>query len=202
MILDVITNTIVGIVSAPFKFLALLIGLDGDDISNIEFNYGDFNIYVTQHEKLDNIVKALQKRPNLKLKIKTSYIQNEDTIALQEIKFKEKYNSIFNEKEDFEKIYKKTKTIFIKEFGENKYKALEGEEKTKYNTMLQSLKNNIKITEEELKLLATKRAQTIHSYLISKKLDPSRISIDENIKPSVKDLKINKVLVLFEIQAK
>jgi len=201
-ILDVITNTIVGIVSAPFKFLALLIGLDGEDISNIEFNYGDFNIYVTQQEKLDNIVKALQKRPSLKLKVKTSYIQNEDTIALQEIKFKDKYNLIFNDKEDFEKVYKKTKAIFIKKFGEKRYKALEGEEKNKYDTMLQSLKDTINITEEELKLLATKRAQTIHSYLISKKLDPSKIIIDENIKPSVKDLKINKVLVLFEIQAK
>jgi outer membrane protein OmpA-like peptidoglycan-associated protein len=202
VILDVITNTIVGIVSAPFKFLAMMIGLDGQDISNLEFDYGSYLISVAQQEKLDNIVKAFKKRPNLKLKINTTYVQNEDTIGLQERKFQEKYRQILTVKDNFDTIYKQTQTIFIKEFGKENFKELKGENKEKYQTMLKLLKNNIKITTEDLILLAKNRADNIKIYLVEKKLDQARILIDENIKTSTKDLKIDKALILFEIEAK
>lgn len=202
VILDVITNTIVGIVSAPFKFLALLIGFDGDDISNVEFNYGSYEILITQKEKLDKILSAFTKRPNLKLKIKPSYVENEDNKVLQEMKFKEKYPFIATAKDNFDSVYKKITNIFIKEFSEKNYEALEGEKEDKYKTMISKLKNNIKVLENDLVVLATQRAQSIQTYLLSKNLDPSRIIIDENVQKSIKDLKIDKALVLFEMEVK
>lgn len=201
-ILDVITNTIVGIVSAPFKFLALLVGFDGDNISNIEFGYGSYTIDAIQQEKLDSILKVLKKRPNLKLTIKTSYIKKEDSLALQEIKFKKRYHSILTTQENFKKIYEKTKIIFINIFGETKYKSLKEKKRKNYTTMLKNLKENITITTKDLQSLAIKRAQAIQSYLISKQLNRSKILIDKSIKASTKDLKINKVPVLFELQTK
>jgi len=201
VILDVITNTIVGIVSAPFKFLSMIIGLDGDDISKLEFNYGSATINVTEKEKLDNIIKAFTKRPNLKLQINSTYIQDEDTLALQKIKLKEKYPFILSSKENFDDVYKKIQAIFIKQFKEKSYDALEGEKEDKYKIMINKLQNTIQITENDLITLAQQRAQNINSYLIAK-IDPSRIIINKNIQKSTKDLKIHKVLVLFEIQAK
>ncbi len=196
VILDVITNTIVGIVSAPFKFLAMMIGLDGEDISNVTFDYGSSTILTTQKEKLDNIIKAFAKRPNLKLKIVTAYVQEEDTLALKEVQFKEKYGQIGDD--NFNAIYEH----FIKEFGKESYRELKGEKKEIYQHMITKLKNNIKIASDKLILLAKQRAIAIQSYLLEKKLPSDRIVINENVKNVQKDLKTDKALILFEIEAK
>ncbi len=201
VILDVITNTIVGIVSAPFKFLAMMIGLDGDDISKLEFNYGSATINVTQKEKLDNIIKAFTQRPNLKLQINSTYLQKEDTQALQKIKLEEKYPFILSSKENFDDVYKKIQAIFIKQFKEKSYNSLEGEKEAKYKVMINKLQNNIQITKKDLDTLALQRGKNIKAYLVTK-LDPSRIIINKEIQTSTKDLKISKVLLLFEILAK
>jgi len=204
VVLDVITNTIVGIVSAPFKFLAMIIGIEGSDISNVAFNYGNSTLLVTQKEKLDNIIKSFEKRPNLKLKIKTAYVKQEDSLALKEIKFQKQYKQILtlnDNNDNFEDIYKQTKAIFIKKFSDTNYKKLKGENKEKYQQMVTKLKNSIKISTEELITLANKRAFVIQSYLLNKKLPQSRIIINKEIKNSTKDLKLDKALVLFEIES-
>jgi hypothetical protein len=202
VILDVITNTITGIVSAPFKFLAMIIGLDGKDISYVTFDYGSSTIAVTQKEKLDNILKSLKKRPNLKLKIKTAYIESQDSLALQEIIFKERYKTIVTIKDNFDEIYKKTQVIFTKQLGQKSYDTLEGEKKDRYNTMLKKLKNSIKITQADLINLAKQRAIEIQSYLLQNNLLESNIVIDEKIVTQAKDSKIDKVTVVFEIESK
>ncbi len=204
VILDVITNTIVGIVSAPFKFLAMMIGLEGADISKVEFDYGSSEISVTQREILDNIFKAFEKRPNLQLYVKTTYVTLEDTQLLQEKNFKTKYSVFFDSKQKFKDLFKLAQNFYIKEFGKEAYqKTVEDEkdDKTQYNNMLAKLKDKIIITQNDLITLAQQRAVNIQTYLSTKGLKQNRIMINKDIKESLKNRKTDKVTVTFEVKA-
>ncbi|MEA3354534.1 MAG: DUF748 domain-containing protein [Campylobacterota bacterium] len=199
---DVITNTIVSIVTSPFKFLAAIIGLEGDDISYMEFAYGKSQIELSQKEKLDNILKAFKQRPNLKLIIKSAYIEELDKPVLQDIKFKKNYLALFDPENDFDDRFDILEEIFIEKFTEDELERLEGEDEEIYKKMHNKLKKTIIITEDELRALAQKRAKSIQEYLLSKKLDKNRVTIKNEIKSALKDHNIDKVILEFEVDAK
>ncbi len=204
---DVVTNMIVGIVSAPFKFLALIVGIEGDDLSNVEFAYGKYDIPVTQKEKLDAILKAFKERPNLSLVVKPSYIKEKDTAALADAKFKLLYPEAFDEKFSLEDRFTIAQNKYIEAFKEEEYKKLQEQFKDKkleefYAALLEKFKAGIKVSDEELNTLAIQRGNSIKEYLKQNKLEAERVIVKDEIKQMNYDSKIDNVIVEFEVDAK
>ena len=64
-----ITGLITKIVSAPFRFLGNLIGVDSEDFGQFEFLAGRADLTPPELEKIVQMEKALQQRPELTIEI-------------------------------------------------------------------------------------------------------------------------------------
>ena len=191
-------NLITGIVTAPFRFLGSMLGVNGDELKAIDFDKGSFALISTEYEKLDNLNKILSKRPGIKLSIAGGYDEKIDTYELQKQKFKTLVNKelakdINSTKKD---VYGTAlKSLYLKEFTLAKYDTLrkdfvivqkENDNKTKktkevkkdkepqidivaFNNALQKeITTNIKIDQKELEKLANKRADSVKKELVTK----------------------------------
>ncbi|MCG8548881.1 MAG: DUF748 domain-containing protein, partial [Desulfobacterales bacterium] len=70
----VLKNFIMGIVTAPFKFLGNLVGAgSGQDLGYVVFDPGKSLLDQVQKEKLDKLAAVLGKKPKLKLEIMSRY---------------------------------------------------------------------------------------------------------------------------------
>lgn len=210
-----IGNMITGIVTAPFRFLGSMLGIDGDELKSIDFDKGSYLVISTEHEKLNNLQKILEKRPAIKLSITPGYdsmfdvaqLQNQEfdvTIKTELPKTKVDANST---KEDIYGIA--LKNLYTKEFTQAKYMQLKNTFTTvvKNNDknatkakpkptldviglnkkMQNELTLNIKISKEKLENLANKRADSLKSELVKTyKIDAKRIKV---LAPKTKEAK-------------
>lgn len=80
----VLRNFIMGIVTAPFKFLGGLVGAgSGQDLGYVEFDPGESRLDQAQKDKLDKLATVLGKKPNLKLEIMCRYNKLNDAEQLR-----------------------------------------------------------------------------------------------------------------------
>lgn len=212
-----VTNLIVKAVSAPFSFLASILGISEDEINKIEFIYGESKLIDLEKETLDKIAKAFAKRPSIALKITGAYDKVKDLKALQQIKLEELL------KEDMKKI--KAEDSYLKAL-ETRYSQLK--EKTKLEDLkkrfivktkdkkesfdkdsyISFLKNSIvstiPIQENELKELAQNRIKSIVNYLNEKHgIKENRIIVKDEIKIlDEKDAKYAKFDLEIDIKKK
>jgi outer membrane protein OmpA-like peptidoglycan-associated protein len=84
VIREALGNLIKKIVSAPFRALA---GLFGDkkeqDFGRIEFEPGSAKLKASEKEKLQNVAKAMEERPQLKLIVQAPYSPDADREAMK-----------------------------------------------------------------------------------------------------------------------
>lgn len=200
-------NMITGIVTAPFRMLGNMLGIDGDELKAIDFDKGSALIISTEHEKLNNIQKILEKRPQLKIDVIGGFDNIYDVKQLQDNKFIEIIKKELELKEkaktDKTNVYGVIlKELYTKQFSQEKYLELEksftkvpmnDDNKTvskkdivevdtiAFNDkMKDNLTKNFKISDEDLNLLASKRAKAIKDELIQKyKIDANRVNILE-----------------------
>ncbi|MFA6196091.1 MAG: DUF748 domain-containing protein [Sulfurimonas sp.] len=179
-------------VASPFNILGSIIGVDGDKLEYTEFEGGSTKILPPEQEKLDTVAKLLVKKPKVIITIGGRYDTQLDKRALQ----KEKHSNLVIKKSKIKNRENQVSTVNIdlleeiyKEFtNDNKLsiikntlkKQYKGEELTRaYTSALfeECIKFQI-VTEEEMKILAQKRAEAIQSYLvINRGADASRITI-------------------------
>nr|WP_320013359.1 DUF748 domain-containing protein [uncultured Desulfobacter sp.] len=77
-------NFIMGIVTAPFKFLGGLVGAgSGQDLGYVEFDPGKSRLDKAQKDKLDKLATVLGKKSNLKLEIMSQYNKFRDAKQLR-----------------------------------------------------------------------------------------------------------------------
>ncbi|NWH05540.1 DUF748 domain-containing protein [Desulfobacter latus] len=80
----VLKNFIMGIVTAPFKFLGGLVGAgSGQDLGYVAFDPGESRLDQAQKDKLDKLSTVLAKKPNLKLEIICRYNKLKDAEQLR-----------------------------------------------------------------------------------------------------------------------
>jgi len=198
-------NMITGIVTAPFKMLGNMLGVDGDELKSIDFDKGSALLISTEQEKLINIEKILTKRPKLKITITGGYDDIYDVKQLQKDEFvkiiKKELKSKNNAKKDQTNLYGDIlKKLYTKEFSQENYikleKSFEIVEKSDDNKTVVKKKtpkidtialNNkmkdeiilkIEIPNKTLEDLANKRAETIKNELVQKyKIVPTRVNV-------------------------
>ena len=85
VIWQVIGNLLTKAVTAPFRLLGSLLGIDSQDdsLSKVSFDAGEDSVLPPEREKLDKISTLLAKRPKLTLSVHGGWAAAEDEHALQ-----------------------------------------------------------------------------------------------------------------------
>ncbi len=78
-----IGNLLAKIVTAPFRLLGSLVGVDSEDFGTLRFSAGEAEISPPDRESLLKLAEAMRQRPELKLEVAGTYAREVDTLALQ-----------------------------------------------------------------------------------------------------------------------
>lgn len=81
-------NLIKKLATAPFRALGALLGGESETLDTILFENGSAELLPPEVEKLANLAKALEKRPNLKLVVQGRYSQESDGKALKSMQMR------------------------------------------------------------------------------------------------------------------
>ncbi|WP_404399519.1 DUF748 domain-containing protein [Idiomarina seosinensis] len=73
VIQQAIGNAISSVVTAPFSFLASLVGAESEDLGKIEFLAGRSDLLPPQRERINKLKEALNQRPQLQLELAGPY---------------------------------------------------------------------------------------------------------------------------------
>jgi hypothetical protein len=221
LIVDALVNAISKVITSPFRALASLVGSEAD-LSTISFPAGTAELDKKQTGKLDDLVKALNKRSELKLEIKGAAFQEQDWPAvsddalydqLKRIKADEinkqggrkiRAEHVVISDQDYRRLMEQ---LFVEKFPLMVEKTLLGRVRivgTKADTTTHEfyaiakdkLSAIIKPEEQRLKGLAAERAQAIAKYIVQKGgIANERIFIlDTAIDPAREDKEIVSLL--------
>lgn len=185
---------IISIVASPFKLLGALIGVDQEQLSHVIFEPGQSILVAPAKQSLDQMIQALQKRPNLSLVLQPAFAKDIDKYALQEAvldtylqkeleedihdkddvmdELEDLYEDFLDEdkleqiEESFIKIVKHEKTgKEVEQFDQDGYIA----------KMKDDLIRIQVLDENALQQLAKQRTQEIKNYLFEKAIPAQRI---------------------------
>ncbi|OYW38861.1 MAG: hypothetical protein B7Z35_05905 [Hydrogenophilales bacterium 12-61-10] len=79
-----IVNVLTKLVTAPFRALGKLLGVNADKLDGVSFDPGSSMLAPPEQEKLKTLAEAMTKRPALALKVEPGYDPEADRRALQE----------------------------------------------------------------------------------------------------------------------
>ncbi len=86
LIRDAIVNSLVRIASAPFRFIAELLGAQGEEhLEDVDFDPGSARFGPPMRERLQKVTQALKERPQLKLVVRGAYDPQRDARALRDL---------------------------------------------------------------------------------------------------------------------
>jgi len=212
IIWQILVNLITKAVTSPFALIASLTG-GGEELSFIEFDYGNALVTDESRKKITTIGKALYERPALKLDIegyvdpvndKAGFKKDELNRRIKAHKLKEilskggeqiALEQIQLTPQEYEKYLKKT-------YDAGKFTKPRNfvgiAKKIPAEDMEKLLLNSIEVTDSDLRQLAERRAQNVRELLLqSGNVDASRIFIVESKtlspekKEKVKDSRVN-----------
>lgn len=201
---DAMSKIITNIVSSPFAALGNLVGGSGEELNNIEFEFGSATLGPEQIEKLDKLAEALSERPALLLKIEGTADKQRDGEALAEAELlahlkRAKRQQLRRKGEpvpanaenislssaDYRRYIKK---LYVERFKEKPETLLSAESKssteesspTDSDAVVAAAKRRLvesmAVDVTELEVLAQKRATQIRNYLIQQeKISDERV---------------------------
>lgn len=189
LVIKVIVNLFVKAVTSPFALLGSLFG-GGDELSNVEFVAGYAAINEAAGKKLESLAKALNERNSLKLEITGRADPEADkegikraTIAramkaekLKDLKKAGEGKSL----DDIEIAPEETKLYLTRAYKEAKFpkpRNMIGLQKDlPVEEMEKLMLTNFPATDDDLKALATRRAEVVQAWLVEQgKVPPERI---------------------------
>jgi hypothetical protein len=194
VIIKIIVNLLVKAATSPFALLGAIFG-GGEELSYLEFNYGQEKPDGPGEAKLKTLIKALHDRPSLKLEIAGHADKDKDREALRQSLFDRKVRS-----QKLKDLVKKgagapsldNVVVDSKEYPEYLKKAYREEKFPKPRNIVGMLKDlpvpemeklmftHLQVTDDDLRLLARRRAQSVKDYLLeSKQVEPERIFLVE-----------------------
>jgi uncharacterized protein DUF748 len=204
VIIKVIVNLIVKAATSPFALLGSLFG-GGQDLGYVEFGTGSASITETSAKKLDALINALYNRPALKLDIEGYADAKADRETMREQRFTRSIKA-----EKFAETVKKggtSTTIDDMVIGPKEYEKylwlaykkgkfrkptniLGLTKKLPVPEMEKLLRENTVVTDDDLRELASGRANAVRDYIGSSgKVEPGRVFIvqPKSISPEKKE---------------
>ena len=211
-------NLITKAVTSPFRFLGSAMGIKGKELEYIAFEFGKSNITPPEREKLDKILKMMDKRPKIILELSGTYDEVKDLEALR----LQKLVHIIMKKSGEENI-KNARTALTIDMLENvytelrddnklaklqkklkaKYKDKEVVYKREYQKALIALCSEMQnIPLSDMEELAQKRAYAVVSYLVKEKgLQAQRVKIKNIVKVANQDNRELRMKLDIDIQS-
>ncbi|MDA8163599.1 MAG: DUF748 domain-containing protein [Desulfobacteraceae bacterium] len=206
---SIIWSTFKGIIAkaitAPFSFLASLVGWTGGELDHVDFAYGKSQLSPEANAKLTKLAQALYDRPGLKMDIKGYVALDEDRQALGQHRFqlllrRQKQRDLVRAgqaglsleqvkilPEEYEKYLAAAYRAALAERTGGPVIGLlqvaSREQMEKY------LRSTIKITQEDLRVLAQQRAVQVREHILTEgKIEPNRVFIvtPESLSPPPK----------------
>jgi hypothetical protein len=180
IVFKAIINLIAKAATSPFALLGALIPEGAGDLQYVDFASGSFLIDEEYTKKLETVAKVLFDRPGLKMDIKGNANAEQELEVMHENQFQqllknEKYKKISKKKDETLSLdeiiiepdeYKKFLKIAYKEAAFEKPKnALGMTKRLPPEEMEKLLRDNIVITEDDLRLLALDRANAVKLFL-------------------------------------
>jgi len=204
IVIQVIINLLTKAATAPFALLASLFG-GGEEISYIEFDYGDYNVNEQNMKKIENLAKALFERPSLKLDVEGHIDLEKDREELKKRMFLNKLQA--QKLKDMIKKGEKAIPVDDVKIESGEYEkylkmAYDAEKFAKPKTIIGTIKTlppqemekliftHIDVSENDLRTLANKRAVTVKELLLKTgKVTVDRIFVIEpkTLVPEKKD---------------
>ena len=211
IVLQVIVNILTKVATAPFALLGSLFG-GGEELSYIEFDYGSSNIPEQSMKKIENLVKALKAKPALKLDIVGGVDMERDREGLIHEQFlrklkAQKMNDLVRKGEKVESVDEITiepqeyDRYLKRAYSTEKFpkpRNIVGLEKGLPNDEMEKLMmTHIVVKEDDLRLLATKRAEMVADAIGGEgEFDSGRVFVVEpkTLEPEAKtDVKKSRV---------
>jgi len=211
IVVQVIVNLLTKVATAPFALLGSLFG-GGEELSYIEFDAGSSIIPEPGEKKIETLVKALKAKPALKLDIVGGVDMERDREGLIRDQFQrklkaQKLNDLIRKGEKAESVDQITiepqeyDRYLKRAYSAEKFpkpRNIIGMEKSLPNEEMEKLMmTHIVVKEDDLRLLATKRAETVADAIREEgKFEPGRIFVVEpkTLEPEAKkDVKKSRV---------
>jgi hypothetical protein len=220
VVLAAIGNLITKAVTAPFRLLGALIGIDSEDFGTLRYLPGEADISPPDREQLAQLLEAMQQRPELALEISGKYAANLDRPALAALAVDSRVESMVAEAGDAEDVLSADaqraalETLYAQRFPavplqefEARYRSTDPNAKepgpevfdeTAYIAGLrQQLIDAEEISAADLLALADRRANAVLDVL--KELSPVETFAALIIEPSAAELDDQESEVLMEL---
>jgi len=194
VIFKALVNLIAKAATSPFALLAAIIP-EGKEMQYVGFEPGSSFISSDYEEKLKVLAKALFERPGLRMEITGKVEPDSDRLALQDLYFArllkvEKLKQLMKKKEKVSPVddiiieqdeYEKYLKMAYKAGKFAKPKNLFGFDKRQpVAEMERMLLASVRITENDLRLLAIERAEKVKDFLVKNgPIEPERLFIIE-----------------------
>ena len=191
LVWKVVVNVLTKIVTAPFRALGALLGIEGDKLESVSFDLGSDQLLPPEKAKLKQVAAAIEKRPQLKVGIRPVYAA-EDAGAIKSLRVRRELATRagfkLQEGEDpgpidtsDPKNQKVIDALFVERFGKDARNRLteavekgvagEGKEVTRDvrkeaqaklpDVMFAQLVEKEQVSDEELQALAQRRAEAL-----------------------------------------
>lgn len=195
IIIKILLNILVKAATSPFALLGAIFG-GGEELSYIEFDYGNSSLNEQALKKLDTLVKALYDRPALKLDIGGYADPEKDREALREYLFKGKIKA-----QKLKEMVKKGEapipldevSVSAEEYQKYLKMAYKEEKFPKPRNIIGMAKDlpvpemeklmltYTKVNDDDLRLLASERALKVKDHILkSGKVEQERIFLMES----------------------
>lgn len=194
VILRAIRNVLTNIATAPFRLLAGLVGGSEEALSGVAYELGSASLDDDQEAQLLALERALGQRPALALRLPARHAGEADraVLAAQALE-----RELAAQDEPREAALQR---LYRERHGDEAFEALAaahrsareaagredgGDTVPPRDTLLTEVENRlrgeIEISDEALRELALRRAETVYVYLTDAGLDPSRLRIDTDV---------------------
>lgn len=178
VIRQAIRNTLVKIVSAPFKWIGNLVG-SKEDLGELPFNSGSSQLLTTATRKLNSLQQALQKRPELRIEMRGIYDQRSDLRGLQAAQVKQVLLEQGLENKDIKAQNERWQEVVVAEY--RKLDIDHNKDLTPVQMYEQWLQT-IVIPPEALTQLAAQRSINAKQFLVQQlHIDANRVLINSNL---------------------
>jgi len=200
LVFKALGNVLAKIVTAPFRFLASLLGggADETELEFVGFVAGDPTLRGPEAEDLERLAEALAQRPALALQVGAAYDEARDGRAMRQkqldVAISGRFEAGEGAGEDGDPVRQIMEAMYAEAKGAEAPAALQAEytstpegsdkpvlDETRYLEALREALIELQVIEEqEFRLLAMERAASVRNYLVDTGgLDTARISLAE-----------------------
>ncbi len=189
LVMKVIVNLLMKAVTSPFALIGSMFG-NGEELSNVEFDYGRAAITPATEKRLESLAKALADRPGLRLEVEGRVDVERDREGLKSARIDRKVRAL--KREDLTKKNVESDSAETVEVSDQEYPALlervyRAEKFPKPRNMLGMVKTlpveemeklmltNSSVDDDDLHGLGERRAKAVRDWLVAHDVPAERV---------------------------